>query len=348
MLCLAVILKGPSYLEPLELVISALFPLSSALPLSLFRLICTMKPASNRFDGCLLKGKAKDPKDVALSHPSTPSYQKKNLPPLPALSEWPPPLEQPRCSIDTPTSITPFESLPKAELSPLSLLSIGDTEDYITTSTTHSRVLLADIAVEESTDTTVTFDIASPHANHDSASHQKDNSPPLRPLKEWPPPLEQPQCSIGTVTLMTSSESLSVLPSLPIPPIADRADHNPTAMTNSRIPPSDVAVDVSANSGITVAFDIASSRVDQDLAERSSCENSNRNINTSYGDNDALPFPHPVKLDNNDDKSIDQSLPLTGHPCWSEGAEEDLVTHLGPSERSRQEVMWEIVKSEER
>jgi hypothetical protein len=33
---------------------------------------------------------------------------------------------------------------------------------------------------------------------------------------------------------------------------------------------------------------------------------------------------------------------------WHEAVEEDLVTHLGPRERGRQEVMWEIVASEER
>lgn len=33
---------------------------------------------------------------------------------------------------------------------------------------------------------------------------------------------------------------------------------------------------------------------------------------------------------------------------WSEMAEEDLVANLGPRERTRQEVLWEIVSSEER
>jgi len=33
---------------------------------------------------------------------------------------------------------------------------------------------------------------------------------------------------------------------------------------------------------------------------------------------------------------------------WSEAAEEDLVSNLGPRERTRQEVLWEIVASEER
>lgn len=35
-------------------------------------------------------------------------------------------------------------------------------------------------------------------------------------------------------------------------------------------------------------------------------------------------------------------------PSWSAAAEEDLVSNLGPRERTRQEVLWEIVASEER
>jgi hypothetical protein len=305
-----------------------------------------MDPISNRLNGGLPKGNAKDSKDVALFPTSTPSYQKKNLPPLPPLSEWPPPLKKPRRSTGTLASITSFEPLAKAELSSLSLLSIGDTEGCVTPSTIQSRIPLADITVEESTDTVATFDIESPRADHDSASHQKDNSPPLPLIKEWPPPVEQPQQSIGTA-LMTSSEPLPGLSSLPILPVVDGADYSPTS-TDSRIPPSDVAVDVSADSDVAVAFDLASPRIDQDLDERSSCENGNGNIDTSYGDNDVLPSPHTVKLDCSDGNTIDQSLPLTLPLCWSEGAERDLVTHLGPSERNRQEVMWEIVKSEER
>lgn len=328
------------------------FPLPFTYPLldlclfsHLFRLIRTMDPVSNRLDGGLSKGKAKDSKDVGLSPPSTPSYQKKNLPPLPPLSEWPPPLEQPRRSIGTLTSITSFEPFPNAELPSLSLLSIADTEDSITTPTAHSTVPLADAAGEESTDTAVTFDIILPFADHDLITHQENNDPPLSPLGEWP---EQPQRSICMPTLITSSEPLPELSSLLIPPITDRADYSPTATTNFRIPPPDDSADVSDDSDVTVAFDIASPRVDQDLAERISCEDGNGNISTIYGDNDAPPSPHLVKLDCNDDNSIDQSSPRNRPPCWGECAEEDLVTHLGPSERSRQEIMWEIVKSEEK
>lgn len=307
-----------------------------------------MNIVSNKLKEGLPKGKANDPSGVALSPPSTPSPQEKNLPPLPPLSEWPPPpLEQPRHSIGTPTSITSFEPFPEAELSPLTLLYIRDTEDYITTPTIHPRVPLADVALEESTYTDVTFDNTSPRANHNLASNEKDDNPPLPPLKEWPPPSKDPQLSIDTTMLIASSEPLPGLSSLPIPPIADKADRSSIATIHSRIPRSDVAVDVSADSDST-AFDTASPHVDQDLAERSPRENGSGNINTSYGDNDALPSQNLFKVDCKDDKSIDQFLPLTLPPCWSEGAEEDLVTHLGPSERSRQEIMWEIVKSEER
>jgi hypothetical protein len=342
--CLAVILKGSSCLPPI-ISTSRPYPLLYLYPFShLFRLIFTMNPAFNQFNGGLLEGEAEDPTDVALSPPSTPSYQKKNLPPLPFLSEWPPPLERPRRLSGTPTPIASFESLPNAELTSLSLLSIGDTGDYISTSATHSRVHLADSAVEELTDTAVTFDIASPRASHDSVSHQKDNIPLLPPLKEWP---EQPQPSVGTATLISSSEPFHGLSSLPIPPVADRSDYNPTAATNSRIPPSDVAVDLPAHPDITITIDIPPPCADQDLSERSSRENGNGYMNTSYGGDDALPSPHPVELLCDDNNPIEQSFPLT-RPCWSEDAEEDLVTHLGPSERSRQEMMWEIVKSEER
>ncbi|KAL9932057.1 hypothetical protein V8E36_009118 [Tilletia maclaganii] len=37
-----------------------------------------------------------------------------------------------------------------------------------------------------------------------------------------------------------------------------------------------------------------------------------------------------------------------GGPSWSEMTEDDLVANLGPRERTRQEVLWEIVASEER
>jgi hypothetical protein len=324
---------------------------------------------SHQCNGGLPKGEAEGPKDMALCPLST-AYQKKHLPPLPSLGESPPPFAQSRRSIDTTTSIASFEPLPKAELSPLSLPFIGDPEDDITTSTTCSRPL-TDVVIEAFTDPAVTLDIASPRANQDL--DQKDNNPLLPPLKEWSHPLEQHRHSIGTAKSITSFKSLSGRSSLPFPIIGEKTDYNTTPTTNPSVPPPSIVVEVSTDSDSAVAFDIAPPRVDRDLAERGSRETGNGNISTTDERNDVLrevasissppspimatvedtpirpPSIHLVKPDHDDDDAIDQSLRLSSLPsCWSEGAGEDLVTHLGPSERRRQEIMWEIVASEER
>ena len=150
-------------------------------------------------------------------------------------------------------------------------------------------------------------------------------------LPEWPPSIELPQRSIGSPTSMASFKPLPDLSSRPLPPIRD--------------------------------LDIASPRVDQFLAERSPRETVNGNIITTNGSTGVLkrvaikspapslidkatttihpPSPPPVKP-RYDGGSF---LPPT---CWSESVAEDLVAHLGPSERARQEILWEIVTSEER
>jgi hypothetical protein len=108
---------------------------------------------------------------------------------------------------------------------------------------------------------------------------------------------------------------------------------------------------------------MASPRVDQFLAERSLRETVNGNISMTNGSTGVLktvafnssppsltdkatttirpPSPHPVKP-RYDGGSF---LPPA---CWSESVSEDLVANLGPSERARQEILWEIVASEER
>ena len=156
-----------------------------------------------------------------------------------------------------------------------------------------------------------------------TSSSQKENHPQPHSLKEWPPRLEKLQRPIRTITSIASlNHSPSEILALSLPPVRDTPEY------------------IASNRGLP--------RVNRDLAGRSSRMNGDGNINTICGDDDALPSPHPVKLDFNNDNSIRQSLPLTWPSCWSEGAEEDLVTHLGPNEQGRQDVMWEIVASEER
>ena len=150
-------------------------------------------------------------------------------------------------------------------------------------------------------------------------------------LPEWPLPIELPQHSIGTPTSMASFKPLPDLSSRPLPPIRD--------------------------------IDIASPHVDQFLAERSPHETVNRNISTTNGSTGvlkkvAINSPPPSLTD----KATTTIRPPSADPVkprydggsflpptsWSESVAEDLVSHLGPSERARQEILWEIVASEER
>jgi hypothetical protein len=178
---------------------------------------------------------------------------------------------------------------------------------------------------------------------------QKESLPLLLSLNELPHLIEQLQ----TPTLTTSFEFLSEskLSSPSLPPIQ--------------------------STDVTIGFDIASPRIDQVLEEQSLRDTGNENKIPTEGSNgmfkkvafiSPLPRPttptdkattirppssHPVKLGYNSGVSIDHSLRsyssfLLPAACWSEGAGEDLVTHLVPRERNRQEVMWEIVTSEVR
>ncbi|EIN07470.1 Dbl domain-containing protein [Punctularia strigosozonata HHB-11173 SS5] len=71
-----------------------------------------------------------------------------------------------------------------------------------------------------------------------------------------------------------------------------------------------------------------------------------------------LPLSAPSPFPDKDKASVRSGTPysqmtysssrILAASSWSEGAEEDLVSNLGPRERTRQEVLWEIVASEER
>jgi hypothetical protein len=202
-----------------------------------------------------------------------------------------------------------------------------------------------------------------------TSSPQKEIFPQLPALKDFPPLVEQPQPSIGTPTSPTASfEALSEseIASLFLPPTGDTAEYATISTMHSEVSLSVVAVEESTDT-TAITSEITLPRVDQVLLEQSSRETGNGDISTSNGRNGVLkkvtfsypppgptdwtdrtkirpPSPHPCNLGNQSGRSNDVYVP----PTWSEGAEEDLVAHLVPRERTRQEVLWEIVASEER
>jgi hypothetical protein len=300
-----------------------------------------MKALFNRFNRGLSKDKAKDSKDTDSFPPSPPSYQKEKLPQLPPLREWPPSLEQPQRSVGTPTSITSFKPLP--ELSSRPLPPIGDfpvsPEEYTPISVTHSRGPLSDVAEEESIDTTIVTRTTSPRADQESAGRSSRKT--------------------GNGSISTTNDvqkKVAFISPAPTPTPSNLGLDNPLADDASTTNKSTVVRSPPTNhrdprgSTSTAA---SSSRIDI-----GSSKNSTQTVKATT--TRSAPSPYPTKPGYGDGASIHQSL-RSGTPfsqkstgsvlppaSWSEGAEEDLVTHLGPRERTRQEVLWEIVASEER
>jgi hypothetical protein len=304
-----------------------------------------MKALFNRFNRGLSKDKAKDSKDTDIFPSPSTSYQKEKLPQLPPLRDWPPQLEEPQRSLDTPTSITSFKPLPELSSRPLPPIadSLVSPADYNPISIAHSRGPLSDVAEEDSIDTTVVTRTAPFRADQDSAGRSSrktgngsisttngSNDVQKKVAFISPAPTPTPS-SLGVDCPLTDDASVTnkstVVRSPPTHPRDPRGSTS-TAASTSR-------TDVGSSKNSTTTVKATTTR--------------------------PTPSPYPIsKPGYGDGASIHQSL-RSGTPfsqksmgsvlppvSWSEGAEEDLVIHLGPRERTRQEVLWEIVTSEER
>lgn len=74
-----------------------------------------------------------------------------------------------------------------------------------------------------------------------------------------------------------------------------------------------------------------------------------RKTSTPYGQPlSASPIKSPMLSPTESDGSHSTRSYLPPPNSWSEMAEEELIANLGPRERTRQEVLWEIVSSEDR
>jgi hypothetical protein len=320
-----------------------LFPLSACSDLILLS-TSAMKALFNRFNRGLSKEKTKDPKDTDLYPPQTSSYQKEKLPQLPPLREWPPSMDQPQCSVETPTSIASFKPLPELSSRPLPPISDSPVSpaEYTPISLTHSRGPLSDVAEEESIDTSIVTRTISPRAEQDSAGRSSRKTG---------------NGSINTTTGANDvQKKVAFISPAPTP--------TPSSLGLDNFP----GDDASATSKSTVVRsppihprEPRGSTSTAASASRTDVGSSKNGIpGVKATTTRPTPSPYLTKPGYGDGVSIHQSL-RSGTPfsqkstgsvlppaSWSEGAEEDLVTHLGPRERTRQEVLWEIVASEER
>ena len=141
----------------------------------------------------------------------------------------------------------------------------------------------------------------------------------------------------GSITTTNGSDGVPKkvtflsLPPIPLGLNADRFLPEDASTSNNSTVASDSRPDVGSSQNSTQTVKATSTR----------SVTSTNSAKPTYGDGvlidpslrSATPF------------SIGSFLPVGS---WREGAEEDLITHLGLRERTRQEVVWEIVASEDR
>jgi hypothetical protein len=291
-----------------------------------------MKALFNRFNRARAhsKGKVKDPTDSdSLSPPAT-SYQKEKLPQLPPLREWLPPLpplEQPQRSIGTPSSITSHKHLPERSSRPLPPIeeSLVHFTSYDPISISDSKGPLSHVTEEDSVDTNVGTRTVSPRADQNSAGRNSrktgngsiattDGSSDVPKKAAFLSPRPTPSglnADRPSPEDASASNTSTVVRSQPSHPKVPRGS-KPTAASGPR-------PDVGPSTNSTQTVKGASTR--------------------------SMTSPYSAKAAYGNGASTHQSLPPASS---NEGAEEDLVTHLGPRERTRQEILSEIVASEER
>ena len=311
-----------------------------------------MKVLFNRFKSLFKrahsKTKVQDPRDSRADplSPSAPSAQKEKLLELP-LREWPqewppspPPLQLQR-DIGTPTSITSYKPLPELSSIPLPPIenSLIPFADYDPVSISHSGGPLSDVAEDDSCEIAVVTRGASPCADQGSAeggSRKTDNGS-------------------TTTTNGINGVPKKVAFLCPLPPSGLHVDHpspedastsnNSTVFRSQPSHPKHLCGSMSTTASSSRP-DVGSSQNSTQTVKATSTRSvtSTNSAKPAYGDSasihqslrSATPFSQ---------KSIGPVLPPAS---WSEAAEKDLVNHLGPRERARQEVLWEIVASEER
>lgn len=284
-----------------------------------------MKALFSRLNRGLSKDKPKDGPD-----PILPSYHKEKLQ-LPPLPDWPPN----RAAAGTPSSLASYKPLPDISSRPLP--PIDEPLPPFPPDSDPPRPPLSDV-LEEPSQPPVVSRVAS-RAEQDSAGRSSRKT------------------ANGSVSTSNGNQDVQKKVAFISPPPTPAGLNNdrplpadgpsaPAKATTSRSQPKETRGSTS-----TAA---SASRADVGSTSRAS----NTTVKATSTRNATSPYPQKGYADA---ASVHQSL-RSGTPysqrsatgsvippaSWSEGAEEDLVSNLGPRERTRQEVLWEIVASEER
>ncbi|EPQ58225.1 DH domain-containing protein [Gloeophyllum trabeum ATCC 11539] len=239
-------------------------------------------------------------------------FKKEKLPALPPLPEWPP--AQP--ATGTPKSVDSRKPLPD-----IGTRALPPVDQPIRSLSTDSSA----------TGTTTTHQSSTPTANGSVNTAAGSSDAPKKVAFLSPPPTPGPS---GDRALPADAPANGATTGAPLKTTVSRFQ-----AAHGKDPRGSTSTSASA------------SKTDVSKATSSAAKPTSTRSATS-------PYPKVA----GDAASLHQSLrsgtpysQMTGNSSrilavssWSEGAEEDLVTNLGPRERTRQEVLWEIVASEER
>ncbi|CDO72839.1 hypothetical protein BN946_scf185002.g24 [Trametes cinnabarina] len=290
-----------------------------------------MKAFLNRLNRGLAGSKEKDrDKEAAIQ-------QKEKIPQLPPLPDWPP-----RATSTTP-SVNSYKPLPEISARPLPPI------DEPSSSSTDSSLNNTPIPANQPLpvpDTKENVPVSSA-ANTPSQSSRSEHDSTGRSSRKN---------ANGTSTGTDAHKKVAFISPPPTPgPPSDRD-----------LPGADSSTPPPVNAKSTVSrFHAAHGK--ESRGSTSTAASSRTDVASTLKSNKAASTrtatsPFPGKSYGGETASLHQSL-RSGTPyssmsntgsrilavqSWSEGAEEDLVSNLGQRERTRQEVLWEIVASEER
>ncbi|KAI0375026.1 Dbl domain-containing protein [Pilatotrama ljubarskyi] len=289
-----------------------------------------MKAFLNRLNrGLAGGGKEKErDKDAAL--------QKEKIPQLPPLPDWPP-----QRATSTPTSVNSFKPLPDISVRPLPPIeepSSSSTDSSVTTTPIAANQPLPVADTKENVPFAKSVPVSqTSRSEPDSAGRSSRKN------------------ANGTSSSTDAHKKVAFISPPPTPgPAQDRA-----------LPASDTPTPPSVAVKSTVSRFHAAHGKDT-RGSTSTAASSRTDVSSTLKSNKAASTrtatsPYPGKS-YGETASLHQSL-RSGTPyssmsatgsrilaaqSWSEVAEEDLVSNLGQRERTRQEVLWEIVASEER
>lgn len=297
-----------------------------------------MKAFLTRLNRGLAGGREKDrEKDV--------QAPKEKIPQLPPLKEWPP-----SALTSTPNSINSFKPLPELSVRPLPPIgepSSSSTDSSLTTTPVAANPPLPATETKENLPAVPepTLPLAPASEGHQSTRADGSTDSTGRSSRKT-----------ANGTSSDAQKKVAFLSPPPTPaPLQDRA--LPDADTPTPTPTPTVAVKSSVSRfhaahgketrGSTSTA--ASSRTDVASTLKSTKPASTRTATSPYSVKGYEASLHQsLRSTTPFSQMSNTSSRILAAQSWSEGAEEDLVTNLGQRERTRQEVLWEIVASEER